>query len=81
MTSNCKSWRDVLPIHPAVEQRMTWRDILRSTTRGKQNALKREAIERMLIAHPDWSDRRIAASIHMIVITDDDLDKPVEVAR
>lgn len=28
-----------------------------------QNALKREAIRRLLIAHPDWSDRRIAAAV------------------
>jgi hypothetical protein len=31
----------------------------------------------MLLAHPDWSNRRIARSVHLIVITDDDLDLPV----
>jgi hypothetical protein len=61
----------------------TWRDVLAAArpTMVGQNATKRAAIERMLRAHPDWSNRRIAASVYLIVITDDDLDQPVEVAR
>jgi hypothetical protein len=68
-----QSWRDVLPIHPAA--RLTWRDVLAAAARGPgQNASKRAAIERMLRAHPDWSNRRIAQAIHMLIITDDDLE-------
>lgn len=32
-----------------------------------QNALKREAIRRLLIAHPEWSDRRIAAAVSISI--------------
>jgi hypothetical protein len=59
---------------------MTWREVLAAATPAMQNASKRAAVERMLCAHPDWSDRRIAASIHLIIITDDDLDQRVEIA-
>lgn len=51
-----------------------WRDVLAAARPAMQNASKRAAIERMLRAHPDWSDRRIAASVHLVVFTDDDLD-------
>lgn len=66
---------------PTTAKPTTWHDVLAATTQGKQNASKRAAIERMLRAHPDWSNRRIVASVHMIIITDDDLDQPVEIAR
>ena len=56
---------------------LTWRHVLAAATPAMQNASKRAAVERMLRAHPEWSDRRIAASIHLIVITDDDLDQPI----
>ena len=56
---------------------MKWRDVLAAATPAMQNASKRAAVERMLLAHPDWSDRRIAASVRLIIITDDDLDQPV----
>jgi RNase P protein component len=32
-----------------------------------QNALKREAIRRLLMEHPEWSDRRIAKSCQMVI--------------
>jgi hypothetical protein len=56
---------------------MKWRDVLAAATPAMQNASKRAAVERMLLAHPDWSDPRIAASVRLIIITDDDLDQPV----
>jgi hypothetical protein len=59
------------------EQGITWRDVVAKTAPAMQNKSKREAIRRMLLAHPDWSNRRIARSVHLIVITDDDLDLPV----
>jgi hypothetical protein len=56
---------------------LNWRDVLAAATPAMQNASKRAAAERMLRMHPDWSNRRIARSIHIIIITDDDLDEPV----
>jgi hypothetical protein len=70
-----KSWRDVLPIHPAAE--LTWRDVVAAATPAMQNKSKGAAIERMLHAHPNWSNRRIARSIHLLIITEDDLDVPI----
>lgn len=32
-----------------------------------QNAIKREAIKRLLIDHPDWSNRRIAAAVRISI--------------
>lgn len=56
---------------------MKWRDVVAATTPAIQNETKRQAIDRMLRAHPDWSNRRIAQSVRILVITDDDLDKDV----
>jgi hypothetical protein len=56
---------------------VTWRKVLAKATPGGQNACKREAIQRLLRAHPDWSDRRIAKAVHIIILTDDDLDVPL----
>lgn len=53
---------------------MTWRDVFERATPAMQNASKREAIARLLAAHPDWSDRRIAQSVRILIITEDDLD-------
>src|SRR5262245_53723497 len=62
---------------------VTWRDVLRAAGASPigQNAIKRAAIARMLKAHPEWSDRRIAAAVHIIIITDDDLDVGLEQRR
>ena len=57
---------------------LTWRQLFARMPRAMQNASKRAAIERLLIAHPEWSNRRIAAAVHMLIITEDDLDKLVE---
>lgn len=56
---------------------MTWRDVIVAATPAMQNSSKRVAIARMLKAHPDWSDRRIANAVHILIITDDDLDEKV----
>ena len=56
---------------------MKWREVIAALPRAKQNASKRAAIERLLKAHPDWSNRRIAAAIHLLIIVDDDLDQEV----
>jgi hypothetical protein len=63
-----------MPVKP-----LTWRDVCAAATPAMQNASKRAAVERMLRLHPDWSDRRIARAIRILVITDDDLD--VELKR
>ena len=57
------------------KQPKSWRDVLAAAKPAMRS--KRAAIARMLIAHPDWSNRRIAASIHLLVITDADLDLKV----
>jgi hypothetical protein len=55
-----------------------WRDVLAAAgPMVMQNKTKRQAITRMLKAHPEWSDRRIANSIKILIITDDDLDREV----
>jgi hypothetical protein len=56
---------------------MTWREVIKTIPAGKQNEAKREAIDRMLGAHSDWSNRRIANAIYILVLTEDDLDQPV----
>jgi hypothetical protein len=57
---------------------MKWRDVLAASgATQKQNASKREAISRLLKAHPEWSDRRIANAVHIVIFTDDDLDQEV----
>jgi hypothetical protein len=53
---------------------MKLRDLLKRAEPAMQNKSKREAIGRMLKAHPDWSDRRIAQSVHILIFTDDDLE-------
>lgn len=66
---------------------MTWRDVLKAydaspaMIKGAQNKAKGTAIERMLRAHPEWSNRRIADSIHILIITEDDLDQTIEGSR
>jgi hypothetical protein len=60
-----------------IKQPKSWRDVLATATPAMQNASKRAAVERMLRAHPDWSNRRIAASVHLLIVTDDDLDLEV----
>jgi hypothetical protein len=55
---------------------MKWREVVAAAApRAKQNASKRAAINRLLKAHPDWSNRRIAEAVHLLIIIDDDLDK------
>jgi hypothetical protein len=56
---------------------MKWRDVLAAATPAMQNASKREAIARVLKAHPDWSNRKIAQSVHLLILTDLDLDAEV----
>lgn len=56
---------------------LTWREVLGTTTPAMQNKSKRAALQRMLRAHPNWSDRRIASSVHTIILTEDDLDESV----
>ena len=57
---------------------MTWREIVLRATPAMQNASKRDAIARVIKAHPDWSNRRIARAIHILIITDDDLDLEIQ---
>jgi hypothetical protein len=49
-----------------------WRDVLSAATPAMQNASKRAAIKRLLVAHPGWSNRRIADAVHLLILTDDD---------
>ena len=55
----------------------TWREILARATPAMQNNSKRDAIARMIKAHPDWSNRRIAQAVHILIITEDDLDEVI----
>ena len=54
-----------------------WRDVVAVATPAMQNQSKRDAIRRTLLAHPDWSDRRVARSIKILILTEDDLNLPV----
>jgi hypothetical protein len=56
---------------------MLWRDVVAAATPAMQNQSKRKAIMRMLKAHPDWSNRRIAASVKILILTEDDLGQAV----
>jgi hypothetical protein len=55
---------------------MGWR-VIKTIPAGKENEAKREGIDRMLRAHPDWANRRIANAIYILVLTEDDLGQPV----